>query len=751
MPDPLRPGDPGEIGPYRLIGFLGEGGQGAVFLGEGPDGRQVAVKVLHARLSSDEKAMRRFLREVNAARQVAQFCTARVLDAAVTGHSPYVVSEYIEGESLKQLVVRLGPRDAGALERLAVGTATALSAIHQAGIVHRDFKPSNVLMGSDGPRVIDFGIARPLDAVATQASDLVGTPAYMSPEHIAGHVVGPPSDMFSWGITMVYAATGKPAFGSDSVPTVMHRIINQDPEISGLPEPLGGLVTAALSKRPEDRPTATDLLLTLLGHQTPASQAGPAVRRPENTTLPFRRPADVPLAAIAPAVHADEQDTVTTPVPRPHGPGQDDQAAEVTPVTRPPGTFPTEVAPLSPPPAQATPSTPPPARATPPPVQATPSAPPPGVSPWDPPVRDGRRRWNLLAVAAGAVTLIAATAAVLAFVNPFGGSAAGSGSGTARSSFGTPVGTPLTGHTATLSSVAYGQVDGRPVALSASKDGTVRVWDLVGHRQLGAPLTGNTSEVLSVAYGVVQGRPVAISGGKDKTVRVWDLTSGKAIGRPFTGHTAEVWSVAFGQVNGRAVAISGSGDQTIREWDLVSGKQLGRPLTGHTGWVTSVAYGQVNGRAVAISGSGDQTVRVWDLADHDQLGAPLTGHGAWVASVAFGQIDGRPIAISGGKDKAVRVWDLSRHTQLGGPYTGHTDEVVEVAYGQVHGRPIALSSSPDKSVRIWDLTSGKELGRPITGHTAEVWSVAYGQAGGRPLAISGSRDNTLRLWSLETP
>jgi ABC-type branched-subunit amino acid transport system substrate-binding protein len=263
---PLLPGDPRQLGDYELIGRLGEGGQGVVFLGRAPDDRQVAVKLLLTQLTGDAAARSRFVRELAVAERVAGFCTAQVLDADVAGDQPYIVSEYVPGPSLKDLVQRDGPREGSALIRLAIGTATALAAIHQAGIVHRDLKPLNVLMGPDGPRVIDFGVARALDTTAvTMTSQVVGTPAYMAPEQLAGGPVGAAADMFAWASTMVFAGTGGPPFGADTIPAVMHRIMNLDPETGVLPEPLGELVAACLSKDPARRPTAHAVLLRLLG------------------------------------------------------------------------------------------------------------------------------------------------------------------------------------------------------------------------------------------------------------------------------------------------------------------------------------------------------------------------------------------------------------------------------------------------------------------------------------------------------
>ncbi|GAA0257506.1 hypothetical protein GCM10009527_061880 [Actinomadura nitritigenes] len=266
MPDirPLRPGDPERLGDYRLTGLLGEGGQGAVYLAEDEPGHRVAVKLLHARFSADPKARSRFAAEVAVAQRVSAFCTARILDSDVEGDRPYIVSEYIDGPSLSAALAEGGPQRDADLDRLAIGTMTALAAIHQAGVVHRDFKPANVLLAADGPRVIDFGIARALDATGTLSSTAVGTPAYMAPEQISGAPVGPAADVFAWGATMAVAATGRPAFGQDSIPAVMHRILNMAPDLGMMPEPLRGVVAHCLSKDPALRPASQQVLATLL-------------------------------------------------------------------------------------------------------------------------------------------------------------------------------------------------------------------------------------------------------------------------------------------------------------------------------------------------------------------------------------------------------------------------------------------------------------------------------------------------------
>ncbi|MEV5413960.1 serine/threonine-protein kinase [Thermopolyspora sp. NPDC052614] len=296
---PLVAGDPVRLGPFTLTGRIGEGGQGTVYLGHNAAGERAAVKLLHVKFSGDAAARSRFARELKASERVASFCTARVISADLDGDTPYIASEYIEGRSLRELVEAEGPIRGAALDRLAIGTATALTAIHRASIVHRDFKPDNVLIAADGPRVVDFGIARIIDSTGTITSRAIGTPAYMAPEQVSGDSVGPYTDIFSWASTMLFAATGQVAFQGGSIAVVLNRILNHDVDVEMLHEPLRGVVRACLSKSPGDRPSADQILLRLLGH----SEVGGASPDVLNEGAQAANPGQARAAVAAPPAY----------------------------------------------------------------------------------------------------------------------------------------------------------------------------------------------------------------------------------------------------------------------------------------------------------------------------------------------------------------------------------------------------------------------------------------------------------------
>ncbi|MEU5878040.1 protein kinase [Spirillospora sp. NPDC047279] len=256
---------PTRIGPYRVMERLGEGGMGIVYLGTDEKGQQVAIKVIRREYAADARFRARFESEVSAAQRVRPFCTAPVLDADPKADPPYLVTEYVSGSSLAAAVDRQGALRGADLEALAVGMASALTAIHDAGVVHRDLKPANVLLSPYGPRVIDFGIARADDMTRlTATGGIVGTPAFMAPEQLNGKPATPASDVFAWGATVAYAAKGSTCFGGNSVPAMMHAIMSGEPDLRGLQGTVLDVVKAALAKDPAKRPTAQRLLERLV-------------------------------------------------------------------------------------------------------------------------------------------------------------------------------------------------------------------------------------------------------------------------------------------------------------------------------------------------------------------------------------------------------------------------------------------------------------------------------------------------------
>jgi len=351
---------PRKIGPYRLVEKIGEGGMGVVYLGAGPDGRRVAVKVLGAAVASDPNARQRLAREVETMRRVRNRFVAEVLDADVDGPAPYIVTRYVPGRTLEDKVRQDGPLRGTALDNLAEGLAEALTAIHASGVVHRDLKPGNVMLDGDHPVIIDFGIAHVPDATRLTKTGLVmGTPGYLAPEVIEGGASSGASDVHSWGATVAFAATGRQPFGSGTYQTIFFRVLEGKAELDGVPPYLLPFVTATLSTDPRSRPTARWLAGQLGmpggGGWMPAA---PEVQATRVENLPSTRVLSAPQAV---------------PVPQPMVP----QPARVA--YRSPAQAARDVADLLPPVAQ--PAAPPrrQAQAAPPPAEPRPQWQPPGL------------------------------------------------------------------------------------------------------------------------------------------------------------------------------------------------------------------------------------------------------------------------------------------------------------------------------------------------------------------------------------
>ncbi|MGI5325468.1 protein kinase domain-containing protein [Actinomadura nitritigenes] len=306
---PLAAGDPERLGPYRIVGRLGGGGMGQVFLASPPDGRAVAVKVVRAELAEDAAFRRRFVREVEAARRVSGPFTAAVVDADPDGTPPWLATEYVPGLSLKAAIDMHGPLPDGTVRALGAALAEALEGVHAAGVVHRDLKPSNVLLAADGPRLIDFGIALASEGTRlTVTGAMVGTPGFMSPEQLRGGAVGPASDVFALGAVLAYAATGAGPFGGGSAHALNYRVVHGAPDLTGVPPGLADVVARCLDKDPDRRPTVPGLVEEL-GRASRAWPPGGAGWLPEPLTTEITR--TVPAAPPAPTA------VLTAPYPDP--------------------------------------------------------------------------------------------------------------------------------------------------------------------------------------------------------------------------------------------------------------------------------------------------------------------------------------------------------------------------------------------------------------------------------------------------
>jgi serine/threonine protein kinase len=256
----LRAGDPRGVGPYRFLGRLGAGGMGLVCLARDPDGRLVAVKLIHTAIAADPDYRRRFAREVRAAAAIRGRFMAAVLAADPDAPQPWYAAEFVDGPTLGEVVRRSGPLPAPALRALAAGLAEALAALEAAGLVHRDVKPDNILLAPDGPKLIDFGLAhRDTDSVLTRAGTVLGSPGYMAPEQIGGQGATTASDVFALGAVLAYAAQGHGPFGTGPAEVVAYRTRFGDPRVDGVPEEFRAPLLTCLAREPAERPTPRDL------------------------------------------------------------------------------------------------------------------------------------------------------------------------------------------------------------------------------------------------------------------------------------------------------------------------------------------------------------------------------------------------------------------------------------------------------------------------------------------------------------
>ena len=268
----LQPGDPESIGPYRLHARIGAGGMGVVYLASDATAREVALKLIREEFAADPGFRRRFARRGSAGQCVGGRYTAHYLDADLESSRPYLVSEYVPGGNLVDYVAVHGPLEGDHLIGLAAGLSEGLVAMGAAGVIHRDLKPSNVLMGEHGPKLVDFGISTAADGTSlTQTGTIVGSPSWMAPEQAQGRAITAAVDVFSWGATVAFAATGRQPFGEGRAEAVMYRVVHEEPDLAGIDSRLAPLVRAALAKEPERRPSPDSLLVDVVKSATPGA------------------------------------------------------------------------------------------------------------------------------------------------------------------------------------------------------------------------------------------------------------------------------------------------------------------------------------------------------------------------------------------------------------------------------------------------------------------------------------------------
>jgi serine/threonine protein kinase/WD40 repeat protein len=714
-----------EFGPYRLLARLGAGGMGEVWRARDTrTDREVAIKRLRPAFAGDPSFVAGFRREAALAAKLNHPAIVPIHRYGEIDDQLYIEMPLLAGSDLTTLIARDGPLGPARAVEVIAQVAEALDTAHAAGLVHRDVKPSNVMVQArrrgDFVHLIDFGIARHADTTATHTGPgLVGTLTYMAPERFEGGAGDSRSDVYALAGVLFYAVTGQKPFVAPP---------NTEPDLL--------YYLNSHLHRPPPRPS---------DHASAAARADLARLDPVVARGMAKRPTERYASAgeLAAAAHtaldtsagndSDSSPTVRTP----HG-----FAAPSAPPARTPPPAPRVVSTVA---GRAEPPFPPEHRYR----QVVESRPPaPPAAPTTEPPGSGATRRRRIGVGIGAlIVTLALVGATLVWANlPT--------TGTAPLQPTSPAAAPilehaLTGHTNWVFGVTTAQLDGRTVVVSGSADDTMRVWDMTTGTPVGSPFTGHTGPVSAVETAQLDGRTVVISGSWDTTVRVWDLATGKPIGSPFTGHTGPVFAVATAQLDGRTVVVSGSADDTVRVWDLAAGTPVGSPFTGHTAAVAALTTAQLDGRVVAISASNDNTVRVWDLATGKPIGSPFTGHTGYVQAVTTAQLGGRTVVISGGDDNAVRVWDLATREPVGAPFAGHTKRVVAVTTAQLRGRTVVVSGGWDDAVQVWDLATRAPAGSPVTDHTDFVCAVATAQSGERTVVISGGRDNTVRVWDLD--
>ncbi|MDA3647995.1 WD40 repeat domain-containing serine/threonine protein kinase [Saccharopolyspora indica] len=690
---PLGPSGPVEVGPYRVLAELGRGGMGRVLLGSGPDGRLVALKLVHDQFAEDDSFRTRFRREVEASRAVSGAYTAAVVDADPDAPTPWLASVFVPGPSLHEVITAVGALPEDPVLRLAAGLSSALIQIHQAGLVHRDLKPSNVLLTEDGPRVIDFGIVRAVNGDQagdlTRAGWLVGSPEYMSPEQANGEPVTSASDVFSLGSVVVAACAGTGPFHHAATLQTLNDVVRADPDLSGVPSAIRRIVEPCLAKDPAERPTPAELLRSI-GQISPSARPWP----PGVHRLIARRHADIarlldespePVDTGTPTVAATRVDTGAADPTREDGGAAPDSTGGPTVARR------------------------------------------------------GRRRGLWLGIAATALVL---TGIVTWGVWPE--------LSTALSPQLRQVGA------VTASSAAVDAVfspDGRTLA-TEHEDNTVQFWDVAGGHQVGQIL-GPFENLRDMAFSA-DGTTLTVvrTAGSSSRVQSWDVDSGRQVDQKDLD--VSEWALALDALSpdGRTLATEYEG--FVKLYEMPGGQLISDlaprnddPVLEHE---RSVLVHGPQGRTLAIiatwsdrAASTDdskphEVVTLWDVPGRKQLGDPLTMPPSETVDYAALSPDGRVLVTLGGNgvasSRTLRHWDVASHNQIRQPST--VPEYDEIMFTTDQNMAVTLN---DKTLELWNLVGNDQIGPDVDGVRAMTFS-----QDNRMLATIG--DGTVRLWEV---